>query len=99
MILMTPDLEKLLKKTAQEGTSEDPILAAKFFNPCGLGSWYPVRYFPSTRVCFGYVQLFENEWGDFSLDELEAIKLPYGLEIERDILWRPKPFSEAQIHF
>lgn len=46
---------------------------------------------------FGFVDLLEQEWGYFSLDELEALKLPYGLEIEVDVLWRPKTFSEARI--
>ena len=54
-------------------------------------------YNPKTRVCYGYVDLLEKEWGSFSLDELEAIKLPRGVEIEMDILWRPKTFSEARI--
>lgn len=94
---MTPGLEKLLKEHTYDPNDTDPILVGKFFNPVGLGTWYVANYDPKTRICYGLVDLFEREWGDFSLDELEAVKLSYGLEIERDIHWVPKRFSEAII--
>ena len=97
MNLMTPELEKLFKKLQKESNKEDPTLIAKFFNPSGIGSWFASEYDPKTRICYGFVDLLEQEWGYFSLDELEALKLPYGLEIEVDVLWRPKTFSEARI--
>jgi len=34
---------------------------------------------------FGLVDLHEREFGYFSLNELEAIRLPFGLKIERDL--------------
>ena len=97
MKLMTPELEKSFKKLQKTSDSKDPLIIAKFFNPVGAGTWYATEYNPKTRVCYGYVDLLEKEWGSFSLDELEAIKLPRGVEIELDILWRPKTFSEARI--
>ena len=34
---------------------------------------------------YGFVDWMEKEWGSFSLNELESVKLPLGLGIERDI--------------
>ncbi|NIM44557.1 MAG: DUF2958 domain-containing protein, partial [Nitrososphaeria archaeon] len=36
-----------------------------------------------------------DQWGWFSLEELESVKLMHGLGIERDLYWTPRPFSEA----
>jgi len=39
---------------------------------------------------FGYVSLFgdwNDEWGYFSLAELESYISPWGLGIERDLYW------------
>lgn len=48
---------------------------------------------------FGYVQsgLGEdcNEWGYFSLRELMALRLPFGLGVERDLYWKPQPVPGA----
>lgn len=71
--------------------AEDTIVIAKFFNPCGAGTWYATEYFPENNCCFGYVSIFgdhNDELGDFSIDELEEYKNPmFGLGIERDLHW------------
>ena len=36
-------------------------------------------------LMFGYCHIFEWEWGYVSLKELESVKLPYGMSIERDL--------------
>jgi hypothetical protein len=49
-------------------------------------------------VFFGYVSIFGDhcdEWGYFSLDELESVKGPFGVGIERDLHWTPRPISEV----
>lgn len=58
---------------------------AKFFNLCGAGTWYATEYNPEDRCFFGLAVLHEAELGYFSLDEMESIKLPFGLTIERDL--------------
>ena len=45
---------------------------------------------------FGYVLGFESEWGYFVLSELEAVRGPLNLPIERDLYFEPKRFSELQ---
>ena len=46
-------------------------------------------------VFFGYVELLESEWGYFSLTELESVRLPFGLTIERDLYFNPAPISKV----
>jgi len=47
---------------------------------------------------YGYVSIFGDEcdeWGYFSLSELQSVKGPFGLGIERDLYFDPQPISEA----
>ena len=81
----------LLKRFAQVGRQEDkkdPVVIAKFFNPAGAGTWYATEYDPQDKMFFGYVSIFgdwNDEWGCFSLKELEDFKGPFGIGIERDL--------------
>ena len=43
---------------------------------------------------FGVVRGFELEWGYFALEELQSVRGPLGLAIERDLYWTPKKWSE-----
>lgn len=94
MRLNTPDLARVLPPLC---TSEaaDPIVPVKFFQPWGAWTWYATEYNPIDRIFFGRVDGFESELGYFSLDELESIRGPGGLTIERDLHWKPKPLSEC----
>jgi len=58
-----------------------------FFNPCGAGTWYVIEgnQEEDDFIFFGLVDLHEQEFGYFSLKELESIRLPFGLKIERDL--------------
>jgi hypothetical protein len=47
---------------------------------------------------YGYVSIFGDEcdeWGYFSLSELQSVKGPFGLGIERDLYFDPQPISKA----
>jgi len=44
---------------------------------------------------YGLVDGFEKEWGYFSLKELESVRGPLGLGIERDIYFKPTKEMEA----
>ena len=73
----------------------DPIARVKFFTPDSSWTWYVIEFDPSDRLCFGLVHGHEREFGYFSLDELESVKGPLGLPIERDLYWQPKPASQC----
>ena len=98
MILLTKSLEKRFAAVGDQQDIEDPIVIVKFFNPAGAGTWYAVSYDPEERVFFGYVSIFGDfcdEWGYFSLGELESFKGPFGIGIERDLYWTEMKASVA----
>jgi hypothetical protein len=93
--LLTRALEKRFAEIGSQEKVKDPLVVAKFFNPTGAGTWYATEYDPEGRLFFGYAEIFEGEWGYFSLDELESFKGPLGIGIERDLWWEEKRFSEV----
>lgn len=98
MKLTTQALIKQFKKypPRSQEMEEDPLFIAKYFNPAGAGTWYVMEAEPINDDdwwFFGYVEspidpLF-NEYGSFTLKELESIRLPFGLTIERDLYFEP----------
>lgn len=80
---------------ANEGQGEEAIAHLKLFTPWTSWTWYASEYDPVERLCFGVVVGLEREYGYFSLTELEAIRGPGGLRIERDLYWTPKPLQEC----
>jgi len=97
MKLMTKALEERFAKVGSQEKAKDQIVIAKFFNPTGIGYWFATEYDPKDRVFFGYVSLFGDhcdEWGPFSLKELEDYKGKFGLGIERDLHFKETPSSE-----
>ena len=99
--LITKELEKRFEQVGDQSNEENPLIIAKFFSPVGGATWYASEYDPKTRICFGYVKdlvpsengMFD-EWGSFSIDELESVQLPFGLNIERDIHFKETRFDE-----
>jgi hypothetical protein len=88
MKLMTKELEKRFAEVGSQEQVEDPLMIARFFNPTGAGTWYATEYDPKHRIFFGYVSIFgdwNDEWGHFSLHELESFRGRFGLGIERDL--------------
>jgi len=65
----------------------DPIPVVKFFNPCGAATWIATELDEDGDTLFGLADLGFGcpELGSFSLSEIERVRLPFGLTIERDI--------------
>lgn len=82
---------------SQEKTNGNPLLAAKLFNASGQGTWWLTEYDPDQRIAFGYVSLFENEWGYVSLDELAALRLGNWYCIELDRYFEPCRFKDLKL--
>lgn len=98
MKLLTKELEERFKQVGSQEEVKDPIILAKFFNPTGIGNWFATEFNPDDKIFFGYVSLFgdyNDEWGDFSLEELETFKGRLGLGIERDLHFTETPSSEV----
>ena len=86
MILLTPDLrERLLANGRHSGLDHVPVV--KFFNPLGIGTWLATEFDPNGDTLFGLADLGEPELGSFSLVEMASLRLPFGMGIERDILF------------
>ena len=101
MKLLTKAIEnKIPALYAQDGKGNEAIVHAKFFNPVGAQTWYATEYSPETKTFFGLVDfhadMSEAELGYFSLTELEEIRLPYGMKIERDINFESKTLGEVR---
>jgi len=75
--------------TTESVPMADKIAQAKLFTPWAGWTWFLVEYDSDQRLAWGWVIGLEQEAGYFSLDELEAIRGPGGLTIERDLSFPP----------
>lgn len=97
MKLLTKKLEKKLPPLYATENEKDPLVQIKFFCPSGQATWFGIKYSKEERTFFGYVDLgFGGELGYFSLDELETLKCPMGLSVERDTLFKPIKLSSVK---
>ncbi|MCI2229918.1 DUF2958 domain-containing protein [Polaribacter sp. MSW13] len=95
MKLITKTLKERFQEVGDQSEKENPTFVAKFFNPCGSQTWYASEYFPEHNICKGYVTgMYVDEWGTFSISELENLTLPFGLKIERDIHFKEITFED-----
>lgn len=65
----------------------DPHPVVKFFNPVGAATWVATEIDDDGDTLFGLADLGFGcpELGCFSLREIAAVRLPFGLGIERDV--------------
>ena len=77
----------------QDGKGDDTIAYVKLFTPDSNWTWYITEMDPETGECFGLVEGMEREMGYFSLPELESIRGPFGLAVERDRFFDPTPIK------
>jgi hypothetical protein len=94
MKLLTKEILNKIPDIKEQESSEDPIVYIKFFHPMNNWYWFATEYNPEEKIFFGLVCGFYNEFGYFSLEELESIKI-MGLSIERDKWFEPKLISEV----
>ena len=94
MKLLTAGLRRKLPPlyAVDRGTAE-PIAQVKFFTPWTSWTWYAME-FDGEDIFFGLVDGIELEFGYFSLSELESIRGPGGLRIERDLYFQPQGVHE-----
>ena len=94
MKLLTKELEKIFEKYplgSQEGLGSKAKVIAKFFNPTGAGTWLITeaeKLENGDYEMFGYCHLGDDEMAEFGyvcLSELQNLKLPFGLTVERDL--------------
>ncbi|WP_192361450.1 DUF2958 domain-containing protein [Mesorhizobium mediterraneum] len=86
MILLTDELRERLLANGRERNA-DHVPVAKFFNPLGEGVWLATELDADGDTLFGLADLGYPELGSFSLLEMTSVRLPFGMGIERDILF------------
>lgn len=94
MKLLTPEIADRLGANArarvaalERGAREpDPKPVVRFFNPVGAATWLATEI-DTDGILFGLADLGFGcpELGSFALAELEDVRLPFGLGIERDL--------------
>lgn len=85
----------LPKLYANEALGLDAIAPVKFFTPDSNWTWWPTE-FDGDDLLFGLVSGFEVELGYFRLSELESVRGPLNLPIERDLYYSPKSLAELK---
>jgi hypothetical protein len=87
MKLLTNELKRKLTKAGYNNTT--PI--CKLFTPWGRATWLITGM--EDGILYGFADLGMDcvEWGGIaSLEEMEAIRGPFGLKVERDLYWTPE---------
>lgn len=92
MLLLTDELRRTIPPLYTCENDPNPVVRAKFFTPDSSWTWY-VLEFDGQDTFFGLVVGFEVELGYFSLSELESVRGPLGLPVERDRHFQPRPLS------
>lgn len=100
MKLLTKKIRDSLPRlyATEKLATEDKLAVVKFFHPMGRATWYGVEFDGDDRF-FGYcvspLGPDCDEWGYFSLAELESVSV-MGLGVERDLHWNPAtPMSKV----
>lgn len=90
MKLITKEI-RLSTPIYDELSENNMIVQAKFFDPCSQWTWYLLSLENDNNIAYGYVNGIEDEFGSFSIKELEEYRGPLFLGIERDIYFKPTP--------
>ena len=105
MKLITKEVEKAIEKKPlyyheeKDIDIEDAKIIVKFFGG-GQCNWWAIegeKLEDGDIRFYGLVQIFEKEFGYFTLKELEGIKFPpFGLGVERDMYFSDKTIKDVQ---
>ena len=87
--LLTTELRDRLLANGRDRDA-DHVPLVKLFNPVGAATWLVTQLDDDGDCLFGLADLGFGcpELGSFSLSELQALRLPFGLAIERDLYFR-----------
>ncbi len=95
MKLLTEEIKRKLPPLGSQAENLDPTIIVKFFCPWNHWTWFAYE-FDGSDIFFGYVKGDFDEYGTFSLTELESVNGPMGLTIERDLYFTEKPLSKCK---
>lgn len=102
MKLLTEAIKKKMPALYSQEKNADPQVVCKFFTPSSSFTWFVLEgqeeedgdWMFFTK-CFSHL-CPDGELGYSTLRQLEEIKGPMGLGVERDMYFRPKPLSQCK---
>ena len=103
MKLLTQEIRQTLPALyAQDGKGGKAVVHLRLFTPDSGFTWHitegsPIKDDDGNEVDFHFFALVEGQFKEFgyvSLAELESVKGPMGLPIERDLHWNPRTLEE-----
>ena len=102
MKLLTKEIKQALPALYSQDEIKNPVVVCKFFTPDAGWTWYIVEgseqedgdwlFFAKviSPICP------DGELGSVLLSQLEKVRGPLGLGIERDLYFKPKPLSQCK---
>lgn len=92
------DLKAQIPKLYSQEDNPDPTVWMKLFTPWTGWTWFITEgeEQDGDYIMFGFVIGQEKEWGYVSLNEIQSVTGPFGLKIERDIHFTPRPKSQVK---
>lgn len=95
MELIPQDLLKTIPKLYETEEQNNPIVYVKLF--LDDWTWFITELSIDGDIAFGYVvSPFGAELGYFSLEEIKGIKGSLGLDVERDLSFKPTKLSSVK---
>lgn len=97
MTLFPDDLRAKVPPLYSQDGAADPIVYAKFFLPGTGWTWYVTEAGPQGDdvLFFGFVVGLDSEFGYFVLSELESVRGPFGLAVERDLAFEEGKLTDV----
>ena len=97
MQLLNDELRARLPPLYSQEAEPEPKVYAKFFLPGSGWTWYVTEGSPQDGdfLFFGFVVGLDSEFGYFLLSELEGVRSPLGLEVERDLSFHEGRLSDV----
>ena len=95
MKLLTKKIKEQATKQYSKKSDMEQMVVAKYFDAMGDWKWFLMNMDKDEDYCWGIVKGNAVEMGSFSMRELEDIHLPFGLTIERDLMFEPMKASEV----
>ena len=96
MMMLTKANRKALPALyEQEEKGDEAIAHGKFLTPWSNWTWYATE-FDGEDTFFGLVVGHFTEFGYFSLSELQELRGPMGLKVERDRHFEPRSIGEIR---
>ena len=95
MLLTKENREDLPPLYSTENQGDEAVIQVKFFTPDSHWTWYATE-FDGEDTFFGLVHGQHQEFGYFSLTELQTVRGPMGMSVERDMYFGKKTIGEVR---